>query len=210
MKKFIKIYHAALKHFVVFQLMNIGVMLAFRLTTSIGIYTIWVGVMTSIILFILLAAYSINTLPFRFIDMFKAIIIGYFYFDLVYVIGYFSYGFNQIGIELFIFIAFELFTFYVYILWFSFFRESSSIGYNEEKAVIIKESATKDYLIGIVKLCLLIIVVALFKHSEISSHISMGNIGQLLSLLFLIVLILKGEFIVKPFKKTYDKVVDRS
>jgi len=210
MKKFIKIYRAALKHFIVFQLMNIGTMLIFRITASIDIYTIFVGSITAMILLISLTAYSINTLPFRFKDMFKAIMIGYLYFDLVYVIGYFSYGFDQIGSEILLFIAFEFFTFYAYILWFSLFRDVGSIKVNEEKTLSIKEITTKDYLISIVKLCLLIIVVALFKHSEFSSHITVGAIEQLLLLLFLIVLILKGQFFLKPFKKTYDKVVDRS
>lgn len=209
MKSFLKIFKAFYKQFLLLQALNIAMLVILRISVDKNMYTSVLGSTVTVILLFSLISYEYNTFPIRFKEIFKALFIGYLFYDIVFVIGYLSYGFNNINDGLLMFGLFHLFTIYSYLFFFSKFRSKESVFlFNLVEKPTKDELTTRDNIKNMFRLVVIIICVSILKNSFIGVELNNNSVRDIILVILVIVIMINLKVIISPIKNTYNKLVE--
>lgn len=208
MRTFLKTFKAYNKQFIIFQVFNIFMVVLLRVTVDIKVYSYSIGFMTSIVLLISLIVYDYPNTPIKFKDLMKALVIGYIFYDLVYVIGFLSFGFSEFNEGIVGFSLFHTFTIYCYFIYFSQFRsKNASVQYYFEDK-LKDEPTAKDYINNILRLTVLIIFIGILKYNFSDFELSSNSWKIIIYMAIAVMIVFKLKFILSPFINSYKKLVD--
>ncbi len=203
MTYFYKLFKAFYKQFLIFQGYNLFILIMLRTLTTVNWFVFIGGISVLVVTLITLVSYeSFRVLPISFQNMFKALMLGYVFYNILYIIVLFTYPLNDIfpyTIWPIIFLAISLIS---YIAYFNSFRSKGNSLQESNTPFRVEETSNSQYIKVIFRLIATVLSIALLKNAFNNQSVSTEW-----SYIWWIVLIVSVMLYMPPIKKAYGKLV---